>query len=165
MIRLVLFTLGAVFLANVSLADDRQMDVGLPALLTNTTNVEYQELKKVMEDDDQALSDVSQWIQENNAYAAQGAGETKEDLNKRILDRLHGVRDEYLNYLKRYTNSAPGYLAYGSFLYDTGDEDGAAAQYEKSRQLDPNNAAVWNNLANYYGENSPVTNAFAYYAK
>ena len=165
MIRSVIFTLAIILLAHVSLADDRQSDIGIPGLFTNTTNVEYQALKKVMTDDDQALSDVSQWIQENQAYAAQGAGETKDDLNKRILDRLHGIRDEYLNFLNQYTNCAPGYLAYGSFLYDTGDEVGAAAQYEKSRQLDPSNPAVWNNLANFYGENSPVTNAFAYYAK
>ena len=38
-------------------------------------------------------------------------------------------------------------------------------QWEKARQLDPRDPATWNNLANYYGHNGPVTKAFAYYAK
>jgi tetratricopeptide (TPR) repeat protein len=39
------------------------------------------------------------------------------------------------------------------------------AQLEKARGLDPKNPAVWNNLANYYGHEGEVTNAFAYYAR
>jgi tetratricopeptide (TPR) repeat protein len=58
------------------------------------------------------------------------------------------------------------HLAYGSFLNDIGDED-ASVQFENetARQLDPKNPAAWNNLANYYGEHGPITNAFIYYAK
>jgi tetratricopeptide (TPR) repeat protein len=67
--------------------------------------------------------------------------------------------------LKLYPTNADAYLAYGSFLNDLGDEDGASVQYEKSRELNPTNPAAWNNLANYYGENGPLTNAFIYYAR
>jgi tetratricopeptide (TPR) repeat protein len=38
-------------------------------------------------------------------------------------------------------------------------------QYENSKQIDPKNPAVWNNLANYYGEHGPLTNAFVYYTE
>ena len=38
-------------------------------------------------------------------------------------------------------------------------------QYENSRQLDPKNPAVWNQLANYYGEHGGLTNAFADYTE
>ena len=31
--------------------------------------------------------------------------------------------------------------------------------------LDPKNPAVWNNLANFYGEHGPITNAFVDYAQ
>ncbi len=62
-------------------------------------------------------------------------------------------------------DSARGYLAYGSFLHDTGDEEGAHVQYENSKQLDPKNPAVWNQLANYYGEFGELTNAFADYTE
>jgi Flp pilus assembly protein TadD len=131
----------------------------------NSDDVQKQELDKVMSDDDAAMDEVDKWIQENNAFAAQGAGESKEDLNKRIHARLDSVRKEYEDFLKRYPTNAPGYLAFGSFLNDTGDEEGAFAEYEKSRQLDPKNPAAWNDLANYYGEHGPLTNAFADYAK
>ena len=122
-------------------------------------------LKKVMQDDDAALDEINVWIQENNAYAAQGAAETKAQLNQRILARLKTVREGYEGFLKQYPKYARGYLAYGSFLNDIGEEDSARDEYERSRELDPTNAAAWNDLANYYGENGPTTNAFAYYAR
>ena len=62
-------------------------------------------------------------------------------------------------------DSARGHLAYASFLNNIGDEEAAKVQNEKARQLDPKDPAAWNNLANYYGENGPITNAFVYYAK
>lgn len=157
---------GVALAANIpAFGDTRQDDVG-PIVSGSETNAsEVQALEQVMRDDDAALDEVNRWIDENNAFAAHGAGESKAELNKRILARLQTVRDEYDGYLKRYPTNAPAYLAYGSFLDSIGDEDGACGQYEKSRQLDPKNPAVWNNLGNYYGEHGPTTNAFAYYQK
>jgi tetratricopeptide (TPR) repeat protein len=143
--------------------DPREDDLSDDSSNINT-NAEP-DLKKVMLDDDAALDEINLWIQENNAYAAQGAGETKAQLNQRILARIKTVRDGYESFLKRYPKYARGYLAYGSFLNDIGEEDSARDQYEISRELDPTNSAAWNDLANYYGENGPTTNAFAYYAR
>jgi tetratricopeptide (TPR) repeat protein len=142
-----------------------EQHTGLSVTMANPNDPAELELQRLMADDDAAQSQVDQWIRDNNAFAANGAGESKDELNKRILARLDSVRKGYEDFLRRNTNSARGYLAYGSFLNDIGDEENAAAQDEKSRQLDPKNPAAWNNLANYYGEHGPVTNAFAYYAE
>jgi tetratricopeptide (TPR) repeat protein len=142
-----------------------QQQTGAPVEIANSNDPAEQELQKVMTDDDAAQDEVNKWIRDNNAFAANGAGESKDELNKRILARFDSVKKNYEDFLKRYPNNAHGYLAYGSFLNDIGDEENAAVQYEKSRQLDPKNPAVWNNLANFYGENGPVTNAFADYAQ
>jgi len=115
--------------------------------------------------DDDVLAGVDKWIRDNNAFAAQGAGESKEALNQRIRARLDSVRKDYGDFLRRYPDFARGHLAYGSFLNDIGEEDAAVAQYGKAAQLDPKNPAAWNQLANYYGEHDPVTNAFVDYAK
>ena len=124
------------------------------------------ELRDVMLADDAAQDEVTGWL---HAYDAQPAtNQTKEasaELTRRIRARFDVVRERYERFLKQHPDSARGYLAYGSFLNDTGDEEGAHLQYENSRQLDPKNPAVWNNLANYYGEHSPVTKAFEYYAQ
>jgi len=45
---------------------------------------------------------VTKWIQDNNAFAAQGAGESKAELNRRIMARLSGVRAGYEDFLRRY---------------------------------------------------------------
>lgn len=118
-----------------------------------------------MEADDAAMDEVDRWIQENNAFAAHGAGQPKEELNKRIRARLDIVGREYRDFLKRYPANAEAHLAYGTFLNDAGDEETAIKEFETSRKLAPTNPAAWNNCANYYGENGPITNAFIYYAK
>ncbi len=164
---LLLALAGAMVVAGAarSAADSIPPDTNTTISVSNTNNAEEQELKKIMQDDDAAMDEVDQWIRDNNAFAAQGGGESKQGLNLRILARLQIVRTNYEGFLQRYPTNADAFLAYGSFLNDIGDEDAACAQYEISRQLNPRNPAVWNNLANYYGEHGPVTNAFAYYAK
>jgi cytochrome c-type biogenesis protein CcmH/NrfG len=125
-----------------------------------------QELRGVMTADDAAQDEVNGWIHENDALTTvTNKAELNELLNKRIAARFDLVRQDYEKFLRNHPESARGYLAYGSFLNDIGDEDGAKTQYENSRQLDPKNPAVWNNLANYYSEHNQVTNAFADYTE
>lgn len=149
----------------LAVSNEIHQATGIAVSVPDPNDPATQELKKLMADDDAAADEVDKWIRDNNDFTKAGAGVPNEELNKRIRERFTPVRKGYEDFLQRHPDSAPGYLAYGSFLNDIGDEDGAMAQYEKSRQLDPKNPAAWNNLANYYGEHSPVTNAFAYYAK
>jgi tetratricopeptide (TPR) repeat protein len=142
-----------------------QQNTGMSIEVVNPNDPAELELQRLMMDDDAAQAEVDKWIRDNNNFSAQGAGEPNAELNKRILARFDSVRKGYEDFLRRNTNSVRGYLAYGSFLNDIGEEDAASVQYEKSRQLDPKNPAAWNNLANYYGEHGPITNAFAYYTK
>ena len=141
-----------------------QQQTGVSVSIVNPNDPAEQELQKLMVADDAAQAEVDKWIRDNDAFAAQGAGESKAELNKRILARFESVRKGYEDFLKRYPNNVRGHLAYGSFLNDIGDEDAAMLQNETARQLDPKNPAAWNNLANYYGENGPLTNAFTDYA-
>jgi len=141
------------------------LNTSVPIPIVNTNDPAEQELQKLMMDDDAASDEVDKWIRDNDALAAKGAGESKDELNKRIRVRFDIVRKGYKDFLLQHPGSAHGYMAYGSFLNDIGDEDEAKSQYENARQLDPKNPAVWNNLANYYGEHGPVASAFDYYAE
>ncbi|MEI8289965.1 MAG: hypothetical protein WCH99_10870 [Verrucomicrobiota bacterium] len=131
-----------------------------------TADAVAQELRDVMAGDDAAQEEVSGWL---HAFETQpAAGKTKEnsaELTRRIRERFDRVRERYNKFLKNYPDYARGYLAFGSFLNEIGDEDGAKAQFENSKQHDPKNPAVWNNLANYYGEHGQLVNAFAHYAQ
>jgi tetratricopeptide (TPR) repeat protein len=138
---------------------------GISTSITNSNDPAEKELDQLMAGDDAAQTEVGKWIRDNNAFTAQGAGESKEELNRRIMARLNVVRKSYEDFLRRYSNFADGYLAYGSFLNDIGEEEAAMRQNEKASQLDPKNPAAWNNLANYYVENGLLTNAFINYAK
>jgi tetratricopeptide (TPR) repeat protein len=159
--------LGALLATNQPLAVSNlvQQQTGISVAIANPNDPTEQELRKLMEDDDAALAEVDQWIQTNNALAATGAGETKDALNQRIHARLDKVRTNYADFLRRHPDSSRGYMAYGSFLDDIGDEEAGKVQFENASQIDPKNPAAWNNLANYYGENGPLTNAFADYAR
>ena len=123
------------------------------------------ELREVMMSDDAAQDEVNGWIHDFDSQSVTNRAAASSALNARIIARFNRVRSAYDNFLLNHPNSAHGCLAYGSFLNDIGDEEGAHLQYENAMQLDPKNPAVWNNLANYYGEHSPVTKAFEYYAQ
>ncbi len=130
---------------------------------------EEKELRAVMLADDLAQAEVGDWISTNSptslATGTNTLAESKAAFNHRIAARFDEVRHRYDGFLRNHPGNARGFLAYGSFLNEIGDEEGARTQYENSRQLDPKNPAVWNNLANYYGEYGQLTNAFAYYAE
>jgi tetratricopeptide (TPR) repeat protein len=133
--------------------------------LAFTNSPQDKQLEKIMLDDDAAMDEVDQWIQDNSAFKAQGAGESKQELNQRIMARLQIVRTNYEGFIQQYPTNADAYLAFGSFLEDIGDDEGSYAQYEKSRELNPQNPAAWNDLGNYFSENGPITNCFIYYAQ
>ena len=118
-----------------------------------------QEFQKLMEDDDAAQEEVDQWIK----------GRTSEvdtaELNMRIKARLEPVKRNYEDFLRRHPDHTRARTAYGSFLNDIHDEDGAREQLERALQSDTNNPAVYNNLANIYGHSGPVKKAFEFYQK
>src|SRR5260221_8826172 len=124
-----------------------------------------QEFQKLMALDDAAQAEVDQWIKDNDKWAEQGVGHAPETLRARIKQRFDPIKRAYEDFLQHHPDHARAELAYGSFLSDIGEEDPAKDHWEKGLQLDPKNPAAWNNLANWYGHNSPVTNAFKYYAK
>ena len=159
---------GAVLSTNQPLAVSNVMQEQTGITIPVAATPEEKELHAIMEDDDAAQAEVNSWISTNAPASTTNTNllaESKEAFNHRIITRFDEVRHRYDSFLRTHPNNARGYLAYGSFLNDIGDEDAAMTQYENSRQLDPKNPAVWNNLANYYGEHSPVTNSFAYYAE
>ena len=167
MSNLLVGLLGALLATNqpvaVSNLAHQTADVAAPvADLNDPVEQEYQ---KLLEADDTSQEAVDRLIRENEAFAAEGAGLSGPAVRQRLRDHFAPVQKAYEDFLKRHPDHARARLAYGSFLNDLKDEDGAHDQWEKARQLDPKNPAAWNNLANYYGHNGPVTNAFDYYAK
>lgn len=138
---------------------------GLSIAAIDTNNPVEQELEKIEQEDDDATTEVDGWIKQNQQFAAQGAAIPKAELNQRIRERLDKTRKSYEDFIEHHPDYAKGRVAYASFLNDLGDEDGSYQQLIKARDLDPKIPAIWNNLANYYGENGPVTNAFICYEK
>jgi tetratricopeptide (TPR) repeat protein len=168
--NLLIGLVGAVLATNQPLAVSNviQQQAGYSVAVANQNDPAENELRAVMQADDDSQTEVSDWIRTNTYSATTNAemlAAEKQKFNQRIRARFDSVSKEYQNFLRRHPDSAPGFLAYGSFLNDIGDEESAKAQLENSRQLDPKNPAVWNNLANLYGEDGELTNAFADYAE
>ncbi len=136
---------------------------GVSVQVVNTNDPVEMAYRKILEDDDAAEKDVIKWTDDAGSLARGDAQLLI--LQSRIRQRLQGIKTEYEDFVAHHPDHAHIRLAYGSFLNDTHDEEGAVAQWEKARELDPKNPAAWNNLANYYGHRSPVKKAFEYYAK
>lgn len=133
--------------------------------ITDPNDPVEKEFKQVMDADDTAQAEVDEWIQNNQKFAAKGAGESNAELNRRILARFEPVRKGYDDFLARHTNHARAHLAYAGFLQDIFDEEAAVPHMEKAREIEPQNPAPWNNLANHFGHYGDVKKSFAYYAK
>jgi tetratricopeptide (TPR) repeat protein len=123
------------------------------------------EYEKLMEDDDAAQAEVDQWIQDNEKFAAKGAGISQEEMKRKITARFQPIKQAYEDFLGRNPDHAKARIAYGSFLGDLNDEDGSQEQLEKALEIETNNPAVYNNLANIYGHHGPVKRAFEFYAR
>ena len=143
----------------------KEIGIVLPSSTINTNDPVEREFYKLMEEDDKAQAEVDRWIQDNEKFAAAGAGDSNKDLNQRILERFAPVRKGYEDFLTRHTNHARAHLAYAGFLNDIYEEHDAVPHIEAALKIDPNNPAGWNNLANYYGHYGDVKKAFEYYTK
>lgn len=122
----------------------------------------YQQL---LELDDTATKDIDKWILDAQALEKESGSAPNITLKAKIQQRLEEVKGAYNRFLEQNPKHVKTWLAYGGFLNEIGEEDDAAAKWEKARELEPSNPAPWNNLANFYGHKSPVKKAFEYYAK
>jgi tetratricopeptide (TPR) repeat protein len=132
------------------------------AATNNATELEYLRLLAL---DNAAQAEVDRWLTDEAKFAKEGAGGDSATMRGKVRQRLEPVEKAYKEFLDRNPGHTRARLAFGSFLNDVGREDDAKLQWEKARELDPKNPAVWNNLANYHGHNGPTTNAFACYEK
>ena len=138
---------------------------GISVKIANTNDPVELELDQIIEQDDAAQAEVDRWIQENEAFAAKGAGVGREELRRRIQARLAPVDKAYKDFIGNHPKHSRARVAYASFLSDTQSEDAAEEQLDKALAIDTNNPAIYNNLANIYGHHGPVKKAFEYYAK
>ncbi len=167
MSNLLIGLLGALVSTNqpAALSNLLAQTTGVSVTVPDLSEPMEKEFRKLMADDDAAQAEVDQWIRDNQQFAAKGAGEPGPQLNRRIRERFEPVRKAYEDFLKRHPDHARAHVAYGSFLGDLHDEDGAQQHWEQALTLNSRDPAVYNNLANLYGHHGPVNKAFEYYAK
>jgi tetratricopeptide (TPR) repeat protein len=134
------------------------------ALTASVTNAAIEvEFQKLVTEDDTAQAEVDKWLRESKDLKS--GGNPDPELQRRIKERFEPVGRAYADFVRRHPNHARARLAYGNFLNDRQDELGAQAQWEKALELDPQNPAVYNNLANRYSESGPVRKAFEFFTK
>ena len=122
------------------------------------------ELHAIMVEDERAQNEADKMIRDARAFEKAGAGIGNATLAARVEERLKPVRQLYEDFILKHPKHVPTRLAYGSFLSDIEDE-GCLVQWQKARELEPENPSPLNNLANYYGHYGPVSKAFDLYEK
>ena len=122
-----------------------QQQTGLSVPLVEVNDPVEKQLRDLMIADDDAMAEVNDWISTNTIARTNTPALTA--FNQRISARFDVVKHGYDSFLRNHPDSARGFLAYGSFLNDIGDEDGAHVQYENSKQLDPTEPVYYQNFA------------------
>jgi tetratricopeptide (TPR) repeat protein len=168
-VRILLIGLLGAFVAASRLTAATNLVVGTsnppPAVASDAGDAVEQEYKKLLAADDAAQAEVDQWIRDSDAAATRGAAAPGADLRHRIRERFAPVRTAYEDFIKRYPNHAKARVAFGSFLNDLHDEEGAQEQWERALALNAKDPAVYNNLANLYSHVGPIKKTFEFYAK
>ena len=142
-----------------------QQKTGIAVPLTTVDGPVEREFRRLMEADDDAQAEVDKWIVDRQRANVAESEVEKVLFRARIKRRFDPVIKGYEEFLQKHPQHAGARVAYGSFLNDIGQEDAAEKQWEKARELNPKDPAVWNNLANFYGHNGDVKKSFDYYAK
>jgi tetratricopeptide (TPR) repeat protein len=138
---------------------------GVAVPVINQTDPVERAYKKLMLDDDVAQEEVEQWIKESQRPGIKSNEVEAAALRARIRRRFEPVKKAYEDFLQAHPRHVNARVAYASFLNDIGAEDDSEAEWQKARDLDPADPAIWNNLANYYGHNGDTKKSFEYYAK
>jgi tetratricopeptide (TPR) repeat protein len=141
-----------------------QEKTGIAVAVVDPNDPVEKEFRKVEADDDAAMEEIEGWAAAAGTNAVAGNPNPQLSLQMRVRDRLNEVKHNYEDFLQRHPEYVRALLAYGSFLHQSGDGEGALKQWEKASTLAPNNPAVWNNLADYYMD-ANVKKAFEYYSK
>jgi tetratricopeptide (TPR) repeat protein len=123
------------------------------------------EYQQILADDDAAQAEVDRWVRENDGQKTKLGGISQEALEARIRERFKPVLQAYERFTRLHPEDARACLAFGNFLNARHDEAGAQKQWEKALELDPKNAALYNNLACRYSESGQVQKAFDYFDK
>ena len=118
-----------------------------------------QELKRVLKEDNIAITEITGWINLNLDRIRFNETE-QQALALRIHDRLNAVRKQYLDFLEKYPKHTNARIAYGSFLTHIDNRQGAVDQWKLALAEDPENAAALNNLAAHMGTIALQTNIF-----
>ena len=125
-----------------------------------------EELQQLINVGEAANDEVERWIAEfEQKKESEKNPQAGRELNQKIQQRYGEARKGYEDFIRRYPGRGSGYAAYGDFLLGHYDEDGALLQLEQALALDKTNATVYNDLANIYGHQGSVKEAFNYYAK
>ena len=116
-----------------------------------------QELKRILKEDNIAITEITGWI--NQHLDKIRFNETEQEaLSLRIHERLHTIRKQYLDFLKKHPKHTNARIAYGSFLTHIDNRQGAAYQWKLALAENPKNAAALNNLATHLGTIALQTN-------
>jgi tetratricopeptide (TPR) repeat protein len=165
--NLIIGLLGALLATNQPLAVSNLVagTVGISVSVPDPNDPVEKEYQKLLKDDDASQEEVDRWIRDNEAFASKGGGLSRDEMNRKIRERFRPIKESYETFVSNHPNHARARIAYGSFLNDLADENGALLQYQKAIELDPKNPAPYNNAANIYTHSGPVTNAFSYFAR
>ena len=118
---------------------------GVIASVAATNDPVALEFQGLLRADDEVSEEVQRWLD-----ALPNGAAVSPELKARIDSRHDGMTRRYEDFLRRHPRHAPAMVAFGSYLGDIGDEIGMAEQWEKAREINPSDPAVWNNLAGHY---------------
>jgi len=136
--------------ATMSVSNLVQQKAGITIDIPNPSDPVTLEYLKLVADDDVAVEEIESWSDAAKRLSGGATELSRTTLNLRVHTRLDGVKKNYQDFVERHPDYVNARLAFGSFLYQTGDTEAAQVQWEKARDLNPKNPAAWDDLGKLY---------------
>lgn len=131
---------------------------------TNGTNQVESDYRALLALDDSTMAEIQRWSEAwHNEGIKEKPAASEEELQKMVRFKIDAVKSAYKKFLTDNPDHVPAMIAFGSFLCDLGEETHGIDWWLKARELDPNNAAVHNNLANHYSHSGQPKRAIEEY--
>jgi Flp pilus assembly protein TadD len=136
-----------------------------PAPTVHSTSVADRKYEELLRMEENVAEEVRQWTEHRDHAERNGDGAKAADLEGKIEERSRDVRRAYEKFLRSHPRHAVARIAYGTILFQDGEEAEAVKQWERAARIDPKNPDSWSNLAHYYQHRGPIKKAFRNYTK
>ena len=165
-----LILVGVILTASVSLIRTSLRYEMVPASIRHhfvaalTLDPQERGLFKLMARESKVLEDMDKWLKkEAEVLSTGGDHDSLRESHEAINARIDQLQLDHQAYIGKYPHFGRGYVVYGDFLRQLGEEERVLAAWTRATEVDPTYAPAWSRLAEWHVHVKDLPEALRHY--